>query len=222
MFTLHNNDTVQNAVTGATWPTSLSAGTPTIRALEILAQTVDEDFLVLLPEASVRPDHPPKYILQAYVACFPSGFNTRTKLGLRLAEIHGPVPGYEEKLERSMDRFFARVEVGRAVKRVNWTLTTGTELFAAFGSVHGYSGGEEEQPIKPGELNLDQVCLVDPRCRACSDMWMCRLFCAVSDRRCIDCRGLRLLCLLFILIPILSGRSKMRDLGRNWRRLLTG
>ncbi|KAJ5141316.1 Protein of unknown function DUF3445 [Penicillium atrosanguineum] len=136
MFRLEN-EAFENLVTGETWPTTLTAETPTIQALEILMQTIDEDFLILLPELSPSSADQPKYILQAYTTCFPSGFNPREKLGRRLADIHGPVPGYADKIERSMDRFFARVEVGKYVKRVNWSITTGAQLFAAFGEVHG-------------------------------------------------------------------------------------
>lgn len=146
----------QNLVTGATWPTTLSPTTPTIQALEILAQTVDEDLLILLPELCPEKEELPKYVLQAYATCFPAGFNTRKKLGLRLVDIHGPVPGYREKIERSMDRFFARIEVGRFVKRVNWSVTIGTGLFAAFGGTHAVSG-EKEKPLELGELDVDQV-----------------------------------------------------------------
>ncbi|KAJ5095417.1 hypothetical protein NUU61_004773 [Penicillium alfredii] len=153
----------ENRVTGATWPTHLQQTTPTIHALEILAQTVDEEFLVLLPDFSLETEEEPKYILQAYATCFPSGFNTREKLGLRLADIHGPVPGYQAKLERSMDRFFARVEVGRFVRRVNWSVTTATELFAAFGGTHGLGlglgGSGDGEAIRPGELDLNQTVL---------------------------------------------------------------
>lgn len=138
------------------------------KQLEILGTLVDEDFLILLPESSTltpKQDEPtahdpdeqdePKYILRAYTACFPSGFNPAEKLGLKLASIHAPVPGYKEKLERSMDRFFARVEVGRFVQRVNWSVTTRTELFAAFGGVHGAEG--EDGVIRDGELDVDSV-----------------------------------------------------------------
>ncbi|KAJ5541281.1 hypothetical protein N7494_006357 [Penicillium frequentans] len=166
IFKLHpstdkSSEIFENTVTGASWPTTLHTETPTIRALEILAQTVDEEFLILLPDIS-SPDQP-KYILQAYATCFPSGFNTREKLGLRLADIHTPVPGYADKLERSMDRFFAKVEVGRFVKRVNWSVTTETELFAAFGSVHGSHVAEDkpegERALRLEELNIDQTVL---------------------------------------------------------------
>ncbi|KAJ5722635.1 hypothetical protein N7488_000670 [Penicillium malachiteum] len=174
MFKLHastdkKSEQFENLITGKTWPTSLTPETPTIHALEILAQTVDEEFLILLSDASSEPD-PPKYILQAYATCFPSGFNTREKLGLRLADIHGPVPGYAEKLEKSMDRFFAKIEVGRFVKRVNWSVTTETDLFAAFGSVHasqapgdiqdnGEKAESEGGTLRLEDLDIEQTVL---------------------------------------------------------------
>lgn len=59
------------------------------------------------------------YRLKAFVACFPAGFDTKEKFGLKVRDIHGPVPGYKNKLERSMDRFFERLEIGRVVRRAN-------------------------------------------------------------------------------------------------------
>ncbi|KAJ5793676.1 hypothetical protein N7457_000275 [Penicillium paradoxum] len=163
MFQLNPDSSIfQNLVTGEAWPTTLSPTTPTIQALEILAQTVDEDFLILLPELSRESEEQPRYVLQAYATCFPAGFNTRKKLGLRLVDIHGPVPGYGEKIERSMDRFFARIEVGTFVKRANWSVTIDTGLFAAFGGTHAVSGKKEEA-IKPEELDVDKTFLRSER-----------------------------------------------------------
>ncbi|OQE40890.1 hypothetical protein PENCOP_c005G08105 [Penicillium coprophilum] len=159
MFRLNAEGSLfQNLVTGATWPTTLSPATPTIQALETLSQTVDEDFLILLPEISPDSEDQPRYILQAYATCFPAGFNTREKLGLRLADIHDPVPRYQEKIGRSMDKFFARIQVGKFVKRVNWSITIDTGLFAAFGETHAVSGKKEEA-IEVGKLNVDQTVL---------------------------------------------------------------
>ncbi|KAJ5235158.1 uncharacterized protein N7469_004326 [Penicillium citrinum] len=170
MFRLENcpengpNGIFQNLVTGAKWPTRLADSEPTVRALEILTQTVDEEFLILLPDLSA-PKEAPVYVLQAYATCFPSGFNTREKLGLRLSDIHGPVPGYAQKLERSMDRFFAKIEVGRVIKRVNWGITTETDLFAAFGSIHASPTADPQQGqvIPTGKLNLEQTVLRSER-----------------------------------------------------------
>lgn len=75
---------------------------------------MDEDILILLPS-----DDGDGYSLKGFVNCFPAGFNTKEKLGLKLRDIHTPVPGYKQKLELSMDRFFDRLEVGKVVKRAN-------------------------------------------------------------------------------------------------------
>ncbi|KAJ5588879.1 hypothetical protein N7537_011557 [Penicillium hordei] len=140
MFKLNAESSIfQNLVTGTTWPTTLSPRTPAIQALEILSQTVDDDFLILLPEPSSDSEEQPKYVLQAFVTCFPAGFNTRKKLGLRLVDIHIPVPRYREKMERSMDRFFGRLQVGKF-----WNTCC---------------GGGKEEAIEPGELNVDQTVL---------------------------------------------------------------
>lgn len=94
-----------------------------IRTLQILAENLDEEFLFLLPD--VDGDG---YVLRGFVTCFPSGFNTKEKFGLKLREIHMPVPGYKEKLEKSMDRFFERLEVGRVVLRSNVSVSQPDKL----------------------------------------------------------------------------------------------
>jgi hypothetical protein len=63
-----------------------------------------------------------------------------------------------------MDRFFARVEVGKYVKRVNWSITTGAELFAAFGEVHGPSGGTVSEQSGSRAMKLDELDLEKVRC----------------------------------------------------------
>ncbi|KAE8421842.1 hypothetical protein BDV36DRAFT_280415 [Aspergillus pseudocaelatus] len=158
---------LESMVTGSKTPLHFNESEPGSRTgrreLETLGTLVDEEFLILLPESSsTHPSsnqgEPEKYILEAYTTFFPAGFDTRKKLGLRLASIHTPVPGYKEKLERSMDRFFARVEVGQFVQRVNWSITTDSELFAAFGGVHG-DEGEGEKTLNVGELEVDSTVL---------------------------------------------------------------
>ena len=130
---------LQNLVTNELLPVAPKSETTTI--LETLGRHLDEDLLLLLPEQNVEKD--PKYVLEAYITICPSGFNPREKLGKKLRDIHSPVPAYEEKLEGSMDRFFAKLEVGKYVSRVNWSVTTGTELFAVgTGTTHAREGEE--------------------------------------------------------------------------------
>ncbi|RAK84668.1 HRQ family protein 4 [Aspergillus costaricaensis CBS 115574] len=128
--------------------------------LSTLGTFVDEDFLVLLPESSSssyptekEEEQEKKYTLEAYTTFYPAGFDTREKLGKRLSTIHDPVPRYKERLEKSMDRFFAKLEVGKVVQRVNWSINTpGTGLFAAFGGLHGHEGEKGER-----ELGVEEV-----------------------------------------------------------------
>lgn len=97
-----------------------------------------------------------KYVLEAYQTCFPSGFDLRTKLGKQLSAIHDPVPGYKEKIEKSMDRFSDKLEVGKFVKRANWSITTGgDDLFSPFG-LHG-ADGEKLEAMELEVLDPDNV-----------------------------------------------------------------
>lgn len=139
---------LQNLVTNELIPAKLSKDMSIELALETLGKHLDEDFLLLLPSKDES------YRLEAYVTCFPSGFNTRKKLGQKLRDIHGPVPGYKEKLEASMDRFFSKVEVGKYVKRVNWSVTMGADLYAADGGTHAHEGEEVKQA---DEVDIEKV-----------------------------------------------------------------
>ncbi|OAL49524.1 hypothetical protein IQ07DRAFT_540692 [Pyrenochaeta sp. DS3sAY3a] len=146
LFQLSTPNTLLNTVTGALLPLQ-PASAP--QALEILGANIDDEFFILLPSST--PGSHGKYRLEAFINCFPSGFNTRSKLGALLAEIHTPVPHYKEKLEKSMDRFFAALPVGRIVRRFNWTVSTNGELFC----LSGNHGVEEEGEKKKEEEEVD-------------------------------------------------------------------
>ncbi|KAF2712276.1 hypothetical protein K504DRAFT_474675 [Pleomassaria siparia CBS 279.74] len=127
VFTLSDSKTsLKNLVTDEVIPL-----TPTSahQALSLMGAHIDNDFLFLLPTAEEG-----KYTLEGFITCFPNGFDTRAKLGLKLVDIHGPVPGYKAKLEKSMDRFFSTLPVGKVVRRVNWGITTHGDLFGLSGN----------------------------------------------------------------------------------------
>ena len=136
-----------NKFTDDTLPLVPSSAT---HALRLLGAHIDAEFLLLLPSAN--PADEGKYRLEAFVTCFPSGFRTRSKLGLLLADIHGPVPHYRQKLERSMDRFFAALGVGRVVRRWNWTVSTSGELYCVAGN-HA-TAEEAEESLKTERVDL--------------------------------------------------------------------
>lgn len=140
-----------NAATSQTVP--LSPPEDPIRSLEILGENLDEDFLLLLPS-----EDRDGYVLKGYITCFPAGFNTLEKFGKKLRDIHAPVPGYKAKLEKSMDRFFDRLEVGKVVLRSNWSITTHERLFAASGGNHLYEGEVPEEET----VDINSVCAFPP------------------------------------------------------------
>ncbi|KAJ5234706.1 uncharacterized protein N7469_003874 [Penicillium citrinum] len=117
--------------------------------LKILGGLVDDDFLFLMPS-----EDGDGFTLKGFVTCFPNGFNTSKKLNMKLRDIHKPVPSYKEKLEKSMDRYFQRLQPGKFIKRANWTITTTNQLFTASGN-HLYEG--EDIPQENIDINMARV-----------------------------------------------------------------
>ncbi|KAI8660245.1 hypothetical protein NCS57_01001100 [Fusarium keratoplasticum] len=122
MFQLSQDGTIfKNLVTNRSFPTKARD----IRsALLNLGETVEEELFLLVPDSD-------SYRLVAYVCCFPSSFDPAEKLGLLLKDIHKPVPGYE-KIGPSMERFFAKLQVGSPIKRQNTFLRSELQTLTRF------------------------------------------------------------------------------------------
>ncbi len=103
-----------NKITGLQFPLHPPPSNPSVM-LRILGETVEDDLFLLMQDPEEKGG---EHRSVAVVCCHPAGFDPSEKLGKRLVDIHGPVPSYE-KIGRSMERFFERLEVGRGVKRVN-------------------------------------------------------------------------------------------------------
>lgn len=75
--------------------TNLKEKTP----FEAILDNVAEDFAIMLrdPEDGI-------YHFRAGLICSSLGWNVGTKIGLKLHEIHDPIPDYKEKMKPSMDR----------------------------------------------------------------------------------------------------------------------
>ena len=84
---------------------------------------VQEDLCLMRPG-------PDGYYLAAAVLCFPSHWRLHEKLGRPMAVIHGPVPGFAERLGAPVDRFMTTLSVERPVWRVNWSIAENDELFS--------------------------------------------------------------------------------------------
>ena len=86
------------------------------------ALAVQEDLCVLTrdPRGTWR--------LVAGVVCFPSMWRLADKVGLPLADVHGPVPAYADELAARVDRFVDRLRPDRPVWRRNWLIHASDEL----------------------------------------------------------------------------------------------
>lgn len=151
---------LKNLVTNEEY--SLAPKPRPLDTLRIMGGLIDDDLLFLLPS-----NDGDGYVLKGFVTCFPNGFDTAKKLNLKLRDIHSPVPQYKEKLEKSMDRYFDKLKVGKFVKRANvrlpvhvddhlltclqWTVTTSGQLFSPSGT-HLYEG--EEIPLEDVDIDI--------------------------------------------------------------------
>lgn len=81
--------------------------------LRHLAENVEEDFYFMVPNAQ------DEFVLQGFVACFPQGLLPSAKVGMSVSEIHKPIPGYEGRLKKGVNRCFERMERGQSVGRLN-------------------------------------------------------------------------------------------------------
>ena len=78
-----------------------------------------EDFYIVLKDPKDG-----KHYLKAAAVPFPGGsFGIDNKIGKHLDIIHSEVPYYEEKLKRSMERWFERLDENNPVERASWYIS---------------------------------------------------------------------------------------------------
>lgn len=82
--------------------------------LEILGQIIQEDVCLMR-----KSDDGPEHSLIAAVLCFPASWRLQEKLGRHLVGIHAPVPEYDDRLARKVQRLFDGMKSGRALWRFN-------------------------------------------------------------------------------------------------------
>ncbi|KAI5805466.1 hypothetical protein DFH27DRAFT_512422 [Peziza echinospora] len=134
-------------------PQSDGSTQKTDHLLEILAQTIEEDILILLPDPHSKYNIKEESLF-AYAACFPSGIDCPHLLGKSVKEIHGPVPKFKETIGASMGKFFPKIKVEKRWRRWNWTVTPHAELFDYPGERKRNKGKDEEFDFDPAEANL--------------------------------------------------------------------
>ncbi|KAI5866327.1 hypothetical protein GGS23DRAFT_617429 [Durotheca rogersii] len=115
--------------------------------LLVLLEHVPEDFGIVLRD----PDSG-YYYLRAGVICSALGWNVGTKIGLRLDQIHEPIPDYKEKMQFSMDRYFSKMPTSKPIQRGSWGLEVDQPLYMPPGDPHEALRGSQD----PG-LGLERV-----------------------------------------------------------------
>lgn len=126
LFSLSENNTIfHNGILCTT--TSILTTPP----LQVLLHNIPEDFALVL-----RSPLDGKYYFRAGVICSSLGWNVSTKIGLRLEQIHAPIPDYKAKMAFSMDRFFSKLSTNAPIQRGSWGFEVGSPLFMPPGHPH--------------------------------------------------------------------------------------
>lgn len=106
--------------------------------LDTAGRMVQEDLLLMERRAE-------GWVLIAASLCFPARWRLSDKIGRPMADIHAPVPDFNAKLARPVDRFFDRVTPEQPYLRANWSVIDDPTLFQPTG--HGR--GEHDASITP-------------------------------------------------------------------------
>ena len=101
-----------------TFAPGVREGTRPQAPLDAFGRAVQEDLLLLDPQLR----------LVAGQLCFANAWCLDEKLGLPLTAVHGPVPGYAEKLAAPVEKLLERLRPDRPVWRVNWALRPTPQL----------------------------------------------------------------------------------------------
>ncbi|WP_084544373.1 heme-dependent oxidative N-demethylase family protein [Chroogloeocystis siderophila] len=107
---------VVNKITGQVWHLNDFAANP----LDLAGRLVQEDLCLM------QLKH--EYVLTAGSVCFPARWRLSEKLGRPLVQIHDPVPGYAQKLEQSVNKYFHHLKPECPGYRLNWGIVDSPEL----------------------------------------------------------------------------------------------
>lgn len=157
MYFSKSEDQIYNKITEEYIPATSEGVDDPESLLIALTRTIEEDFIILLPDPT-KKDEPygTEYFFKAGVFAFAAGFDPIEKFNQPLTCIHGPIPGYEEKLKTSMNRFFDRLKPGEFVSRSNFSIQTHKKLYVDDAN-KGYHLTQEEldRPIPYEDLDFD-------------------------------------------------------------------
>lgn len=151
-FSVKPNEIVHNLITGEDIPL-YGKDFPLRTLMHYLIRTIEEDFIIMMPDPT-KQDEPngTEYFFKGGVFAFANGFNPSEKVNKPLSAIHVPVPGYEEKLKLSMNKFFARIKAGEFVGRSNFSVQTHSMLYD-----DNSNKGYHFDPASPKTLDYEKI-----------------------------------------------------------------
>lgn len=149
-----DSTTIDNKITGESFPLDPTNLKPN-QIMYNIVSNIEEDILILIknPETSEMDE----YVLRAAISLFPAGFNPLEKMNNPLTKIHEPVPGYVNKLQLSMNKFFSRLNTHEYIVRNNWSIQTHCNLCAPSGSHATEEEATVIHPFYPEELDYNKV-----------------------------------------------------------------
>lgn len=149
---------LHNLITDETVPYSASSSVNAETHLLNLAKIIQEDFIILQKDPTREHEKDgTEYYFKGGVFAFAAGFDPSTRFDTPLSFVHHPIPGYEEKLKLSMNRFFTRIEPSQFVTRSNFSVQT-HPLYYVDDSNKGHNLPEdhEQQPIPIEDLDFER------------------------------------------------------------------
>lgn len=112
-----SNPAIHNLKTQQTWPLAND-----LAPLDLAARLVQEDLCLMLPGDR-------GYELAAASVCFPLRWSLLEKIGQPIGQIHRRVPGYPQRLNRSVNNMFERLREDSPGLRFNWTIVDSPDLY---------------------------------------------------------------------------------------------
>ncbi len=116
---LDSSGRIENLINGQVWCVGDFAHAP----LDLAARLIQEDLCLMSPDGTGT------YVLTAGSVCFPLRWELRDKMGLPMAAIHHPVPGYDEKLAGPADRYMSGLKPHKPSWRCNWSIVDAPDLY---------------------------------------------------------------------------------------------
>lgn len=149
--------TITNMVSNKTYPRQAKYGADKLKEnpvqlLHYLCQNTEEDFLMLQYDPTIG-----EYVMRATTGIGTNGFRNTQKINRKLTDIHGPVPGYVQKLQMSMNRHFHRTQPGEFTQRLTWGIQVrgGLENTYTPSGIH-LDESQNFDTLKPGEVDVGE------------------------------------------------------------------